>query len=53
MPIKALAVILTLALTSVMAWGFSKLKVGYDPDWYLPSTRLDDQLFVYSIFRWD
>lgn len=38
-PFAIFAICTTLAVTGLMAWGFYKLEVRYDPDWYIPSTR--------------
>ena len=39
LPVQLGVIIVTIALTSFMAWGFSILEVNFDPDWYLPQER--------------
>nr|XP_039273601.1 patched domain-containing protein 3-like [Styela clava] len=35
-PVQIAVILATLGLTALMGWGFTLLKVSFDPDWYLP-----------------
>lgn len=37
-PFAVVTICITLAVTGLMSWGFYKLEVRYDPNWYIPST---------------
>lgn len=47
-PFAVVVISITLGLTGLMAWGFYKLEVRYDPNWYIPSSRY---VFVHHILE--